>query len=160
MSWHIPLVIAAIAFLAMIVWRARPSFGPGRPSLRIALKDARLRIEGAKDDPSKALALCDAADACALSLGRASTAFGYYLRAMRCDPRSVDILHRAARGLHRRPRDLESLMWRRLAADEWEGPLKEPAAAALAILIELYDRRLKSPLQARALEHARAMLQR
>jgi tetratricopeptide (TPR) repeat protein len=160
MSWHIPLVVAAIAFLAVIVWRARPAFGPARPSLRIALREARERIEAAKDDKSKAVALCDAADACALSLGRAQTALGYYLRAMRCDRHSVEIIHRAAKGLKRRPRDLENLLWRRLASEKWEGEMRETAIVALQHLIDLYDDRLRSPHRARALEHAIASLQR
>ena len=154
MTWHIPLVVAAAAFLAVVLWRVRPAFGPARPSLRVALKDARERIEAAKDDKSKAIALCDAADVCALSLGRASSAHGYYLRAMRCDPQSVDIIDRAAKGLKRRPRDLEHVLWRRLAQSEWKGDMRAPAIAALKHLVELYDDRLRSPHRARALEHA------
>lgn len=159
MSWHIPLVVAAIAFLAVILWRARPAFGPTRPSLRIALKDARERIEAAKDDKSKALALCDAADVCALSLGRASSALGYYLRAMRCDPHSVDTVHRAAKGLKKRPHDLEHLLWRRLSSEKWEGEMRAVAIASLEHLVELYDDRLHNTHRARAMEHAIAALQ-
>ncbi len=95
MSWQIPLAIVAIVFLAVLLWQNRPAFIATRTSLRISLKDARSRIEGAKDEKARALALCDAGDACALSLGRASTAIGYYLRAMRCDPESVEIIDRA-----------------------------------------------------------------
>jgi len=148
MGWEIPLVAAAGAFFVVMVARIWPSF-QSRPPLRVALKDARERIEAAKDDKTKALALCDAADACALALGRGGSAVGYYLRAMRCDPSSAAIVKRAARGLERRPRDLEALLWRRLASAEWTG-----ARATLEELVNLYENRLKNAHRARALKHA------
>jgi hypothetical protein len=158
MSWQIPLAIVASVFLLVVLWQNRPAFVGTRPSLRVALKDARARIEGAKDEPSRALALCDAGDACALALGRANTAIGYYLRAMRCDPHSVAIVDRAALGLAKRPRALESLMWRRLGAEAWTDGTREPAMAALRQLVKLYEGRLRDPHRARAIEHALAAL--
>lgn len=155
MSWQIPLAIVASVFLLVVLWQNRPAFiVRSRPSLRVALKEARARIEGAKDEPARALALCDAGDACALALGRSGSAIGYYLRAMRCDPHSVAIVDRAAKGLARRPRALESLLWRRLGAEAWADGTREPAKAALRQLVKLYEGRLRDPHRARALEHA------
>ncbi len=154
MSWQIPLAIVAIVFLAVLLWQNRPALVRTRTSLRFSLKDARNRIEGAKDEKARALALADAGDACALSLGRGSTAIGYYLRAMRCDPASVAIIDRAALGLARRPRALESLLWRRLGAEPWTEQTREPAKAALRQLAHLYEKRLRDPHRARAIENA------
>jgi hypothetical protein len=154
MSWQIPLAIVAIVFLAVLLWQNRPAFIGARPSLRKALKAARARIEGASDEKSRALALCDAGDACALSLGRGTAAIGYYLRAMRCDPSSVEIVERAAKGLAKRPRALEHLLWRRLGAEPWTDGTRDPAMAALRQLSKLYEGRLRDHARARALEHA------
>ena len=62
----IALVAVAVAFGLIVIWRARPAIGGGRRGgFREAVRSAQVRIEAAKDDASKALALCDAADACA-----------------------------------------------------------------------------------------------
>lgn len=158
MSWHVPLAVLAIVFLAVLLWQNRPALARSRPPLRAALREARARIEGAADDEARARALCDAGDACATSLGRAGSAQGYYLRAMRCDPRSVELVERAARGLARRPRALEALLWRRLGAEPWTDETRAPALAAMRALAGLYAERLRDPHRARALENALAAL--
>ncbi len=156
MDWHLPLVIATALFLAFMVWRVRPALSRGRGARprRGALREAQKRIEGAKTPQEKALALSDAGDACAYALGRATGAIGYYLRAMRSDPASAEIVERAARGLARRPRALESLLWRRLGAEVWGGDAKPAALAALRHLVRLYGGALRQPTRARALENA------
>src|SRR4051794_10671227 len=119
MDWHIPLLVSALLFVAFMLWRMRPDFGSraGNGATAATLREAKQRIESAKDDKARALALCDAGDACAQSIGRTTGAVGYYLRAMRADPTSAAIVERAAAGLARRPHALESLLWRRLGAE-------------------------------------------
>jgi len=148
------LVAVAAAFGLIVLWRARPAMGGGQPGgFREAVRKAQARIEAAKDDPSKALALCDAADACALAFGRSSAAVSYYLRAARLDPASKDVLDRALKGLSRKPRALENYLWRRLGSDPWNEATKPTHTVALQLLGELYDKRLKNHARAKALVH-------
>jgi hypothetical protein len=146
-DWHIPLLVSAIAFAAFMVFRFRPVIsGDGRASAAL-LKGAKQRILAAKDDVARASALCDAADACA-RLGRIGSAVNFYLRALRADPTSKEVAHRAAEGLARRPAALEKVMWRQLASTRF-GESREAAVIALRAL----SRRTRS---ARASMRARA----
>lgn len=153
MEWQVPLAIATLAFGAFVLWQVRPSFGARVIPTRQAVKDARAKVAAAKDDASRAAALCDVGDACAGQLGRASAAAAYYLRAMRCAPASLPIVERAAVGLRRRPRVLENLLWRRLGNDRWSPETRAATLGAVAELARLYHERLKNPPRARALEH-------
>src|SRR5262245_58335998 len=161
MDWHLPLVISAGVFVLYLLWRLRPSFdGPRDGSSRAALNAAKKRVETAQTQEERALALCDAADACVAGLGGASSAIGYYLRAMRVNPRSAELVDRAAKGLARRPRALESLLWRRLGAERWAGGGEAAARAALRQLQALYAGALRNPQRARAMEFALEALPR
>lgn len=159
-DWSIPLALSTAAFLAWVVWSVRPAIGwrRRRGAARGALKEARARIEAAADAQARALALCDAADLKALSIGGAASARGLYLRAIRSDPGSLEVIRRAAAGLSTRPRALESLLWRHLAATSWVGPSREAACASLEALRALYEGRLRNSARARALAHARDAL--
>lgn len=156
-DWNLPLIIAAIAFGAFILWQVRPAFSRERAANRVLLKEAQKRIEEAKDDDARARALCDAGDASAkeLSSGRA---VAFYLRAMRLNPSSAELVERAAVALSRRPRALESLLWRRLAAEPWRGPSEAAARAALRHLVQLYSGPLRQAIRAKALENALAAI--
>lgn len=156
MDWQTPLLVSAIAFAAFMVFKMRPAIGDEGRAKVAALKEAKQRIEAAKEDADKARALCDAGDACA-ALGRANTAVGFYLRAFRADPRSMELVDRASTALARRPRAVEKLMWRRLAAAPWTGSGRPSALAALKALSAVYARRPNHP-RAKALEHAVAAL--
>jgi hypothetical protein len=152
----IPLVIAAIAFFGLVLWRVRPlGWTRRRRARREALVKVRLRIEAATDEHTRALALCDAADIMARTIAGTENATALYLRAMRADFNSAEIVERAAAGLTTRPRALESLLWRRLGATSWTGSPNEAVRAALDALSALYRGRLKNAARARALEHAR-----
>jgi hypothetical protein len=157
MSYELPLVVAAVLFAVFMAWRTRPALGPSRSVGRAALKAAKTRIEVAKTPEERALALCDAGDASASSL-RASSAVGYYLRAMRADPTSAALVERAARGLARRPHSLEGLLWRRVGAEPWGGASRQAAMTALRELAHLYDGRLRSRSRARAIDYALSAL--
>jgi hypothetical protein len=157
MDWHLPLAVAAAVFLVVLLWNVRPRVGPGRGAKRVALAAARARIEAAKTDAERAVALCDAGDACAMGLAGSESAIGYYLRAMRASPHDAELVARAAKGLSRRPRALESLLWRRLGAEPWTGPGEKAARVAIDELAKLYAGPLHNAPRARALENARAL---
>jgi hypothetical protein len=155
-GYEVPLLISALAFTAFLVFRMRPAIGPKSREQAAALKEAKQRIEAAKDDAARAKALCDAADACA-RLGRLNGAVGFYLRALRADPKSKEVVERTAAGLAKRPGQLENLMWRQLGAVDWK-EAKEAQAAALHALAAIYARRPRHAHRAKAVEHALAVL--
>lgn len=146
-----PLLVAVALFLLAVLWRVRPALGFGhRPGAsRQAVKAQLERAEAAKDDHEKALALCDAADLLA-----ARGARGLYLRAMRADPKSVQVVQRAVTGLARRPRALEAVLWRHLGAGPWTDA-REATAASLDALRVLYEGPLKNATRAKVFAHAR-----
>ncbi len=154
-TWQtIALTIAAITFGVFILWRVRPAFGGQRKPLRTVLKAARARIDAAKDEEERAQALCDAGDACAAAVGRSGEAVQFYLRAMRQQPNTSALLERAIKGLSRKPRALEKLLWRRLGSEPWAGQTREVAKIALKALADLYTHQLHDHIKAQALEHA------
>jgi hypothetical protein len=159
MAWNVPLVVATVVFVVFLGWKLRPRIGGGGGGgKRGALREAKQRASGAKSDAERALALCDAGDAAAGGLAGSESAVGYYLRAMRLQPRSADLVVRAAKGLERRPRALESLLWRRLGAEPWKDGGEDAARAALAELARLYAGVLRNAPRARAIDNARALL--
>jgi hypothetical protein len=158
----VPLILSAGAFLAVLVWRVRPlsPWTRRRADVRNALRDAQSRIDAAPEGPERARALCDAADILAQrrirALGGAAALYG---RAMRSDPTSVDVIQRTVAGLGRRPRTLESVLWRHLASIRWrESP--DAAAATLDAMRALYEGPLRNAVRARALANAFDALQK
>jgi hypothetical protein len=152
------LAIATGAFAIMLLWRVRPSLGAGRRGRRAALKEAQAHIEAAGDDPARALALCDAADLMAARLAGSGSAQALYMRAMRADPSSVEVVSRTVAGLERRPRTLESVLWRHLSAGPWNGPMQTAMLASLDALRSLYEGPLRNGVRARALANLRGAL--
>jgi hypothetical protein len=152
----VPLTLAAGAFLAVLLWRVRPlvEWTTLRRASREALHEAQARIESAQDGSERARALCDAADLLATQVRGRGSATGLYLRAMRSDPKSVDVVERAVAGLARRPRALESILWRHLATTPWDQS-RGAAVAALDALRILYEGPLRNAVRARALANAR-----
>jgi len=155
----LPLILAAAAFLAVLLWRVRPALSSRRRrASREALREARARIDSAPDERARALAICDAADLVARRIGGGVSAKGLYMRALRADGRSVELIARAVAGLAKRPRTLEAILWRHLAAVPWTGESGEAARASLDALRALYEGPLKNAVRARALAHAREAL--
>jgi DNA polymerase III delta prime subunit len=76
---------------------------------------------------------------------------------MRSDPKSADVIRRAVTGLSRRPRALESLLWRRLASTPWNESA-EATEAALEAWQALYEGPLRNAIRAKAFANARATL--
>ncbi|HZU85719.1 MAG TPA: hypothetical protein VE987_22485 [Polyangiaceae bacterium] len=153
----VPLIVAAGAFLAGIVWRVRPAVRTRRRVSREAWRQAQARIEEAPDGPARARALCDAADLAAAQVRGGGRASALYLRAIRSDPGSVEVVARAVAALGRRPHGLETLLWRRLALIPWEQS-REATRASLDALRSLYEGPLRSGVRARAIAHAREMV--
>jgi hypothetical protein len=153
-DWSIPLMVATGAFFLVLLWRVRPLVGWGRQAgaSRQALRDAHARIEAASSDTDKANALCEAAELLAPSSAR-----GFYLRAVRADPASSRVIDRVVAGLGRKPRVLESVLWRHLAMAAW-AETGEATRASLNALISLYEGPLRDPTRARALSNARNSL--
>jgi hypothetical protein len=156
----IALDVATGAFVLTILWRVRPALGPVRRSGRLALREAQGRIEKATDEAGRARALCDAADIVVADAPFAGSgrAQGLYLRALRADPASAEVVTRAVAGLARRPRALEALLWRHLGAADWKGPCRPAMLAALEALRGLYEGPLRNAVRARAIGNARDAL--
>ena len=158
---YVPLLISAIVFAAYLVFKSRPMLSAVGPRGRAAAKafhDAQARLAAAPHDEARARALCDAADAAA-RLGKTSSAVGFYLRAMRADPTSREVVERAAVALARRPSALENLMWRHLGAAPWGGASREASVASLRTLAGIYAKKKRTEPRARALENAIAALE-
>jgi len=156
----VALTVAAIAFLALVLYRVRPRMGRRRRApLGPALQAAREKLNAAKTDEERAAALCEAADACAAAFGRGEAAASYYMRAMRLAPASVDFVERACRNLEHRPRVLEGLLWRKLGADTDRNGTRDATLAALRGLVQVYSIRARNAPRARAVEGLLAMLE-
>jgi hypothetical protein len=160
-DWQIPLLVSAVVFAAFLIFKMRPAVTPGARATAQALDDAKKRLEAAKDDRARAIALADAGDACA-HLGRTNGAVGFYLRALRLGEggASAEIVDRAAAALVRRPAALELLMWKHLAAHPWTGERRSAALAGLRALVNVYKRRRRNQVRAQAIEHALALLEK
>ncbi len=158
---HIALLVASGASLAYLVWRFR--FSPGHSDADVGLsKQERATLDAkANAEPTpagRARVFADAADSFSGSIGRKRVAGPLYLRAMKADPTSVELVERTAAGLARRPRNLEAVLWRRLAASPWSDDTRVATLAALDHLSRLYQGPLHDSLRARALDHARKAL--
>lgn len=77
-----------------------------------------------------------------------------HLRAVRDEPASPRVVEEAVAALSRRPRALEAVLWRHLSVAPWEGR-REAVVASLDALRSLYEGRLRSPVRARAIAHAK-----
>jgi hypothetical protein len=153
-TWSTPLIAATAAFLALLLWRIRPRLGwaLGGSAGREARRAMQARIEAATTDAERATALCDAAEVVGTGDAR-----GMYLRALRADPASPAVVARVVAGLSRRPRTLESLLWRYLATTPWTES-KDATREALDALRVLYEGPLRNAVRAKAMAHARDAL--
>jgi hypothetical protein len=146
----LPLLLATGAFLAVLIWRVRPQLGWGRQAgaSRREVREAKARIEATKNDAERARALCDAADLLA-----PASAEGYFLRAVRAAPTSTEVIERVVAGLGKKPRILESVLWRHLAVSPW-ADTRAATLASLRALVSLYEGPLHDPTSARVLKNA------
>jgi hypothetical protein len=146
------VLVAAIAFLLVLLWRFRPE---------LSSEDARPPVRGldaAKTDAERVDILVTAGERYALRMGGARKASACFTRATRIAPESADLVARAARALQRHPRIVETFLWRRLGAGPWVGPERDVAKVALAALVTVYDASSRTRPRARALEQVLAAL--
>lgn len=143
------VLVAAVAFFALyLVLQFRPRAKHKR-TLDASIREARARAHAAKTPSERAKALADAGDAAARA-HRWVAAAGFFLRAMRAEPQSVEAVNRAADGLRPRPRMAEQLLWRRLGALEPDASDRAVIAALAGSLASLYE----GPLHDRGKAHA------
>jgi hypothetical protein len=161
MDWQVvSVVVAAVIFGLYVLYKFRPFFGEaGGGAGRGDLREARARLTKATSDAERLEALLAAGDACARTVGLGGGASSYYLRAMRLAPTSDEVVLHAAQNLERRPRILETLLWRRLGAEPWTGDHAKATRAALRQLISIYTTKRRSALRARAMERALAAIE-
>lgn len=112
----------------------------------------------AKTPRQRAEALMHAGDLFAAERGGDLAAVGHYLRAMRADPAWIAPILKLRHLLWRdRPRMLERILWRRLAAVPWDGDTRASAAECLKLLSELHRTRLHDRIRAQVFARAHAL---
>jgi hypothetical protein len=137
-GWRHALTIVALAFLLFLVGRLVPLRGRrSRGEVAAALRAARERARLAETPRARAEALCEGAVIAAERAHRWTASAGLFLRAMRADPTWAGAVEHARRALTRRPRLLESILWRRLALLRWEGAERGAAKATAEALASL-----------------------
>lgn len=132
----------AFLFAVYVIVQVRPMATKNGRRATGEIRGAHLRAREAKTDDERAAALAEAGEAAARA-GRWVSAAGSFLRALRAVPDSAAIVHRTAKALAPRPRLLESLLLRRVAASSAEpADGAEPALVALLEeLLALYGRK-------------------
>jgi len=146
------VVIAAVAFLLLFIWRVRPVLSEDDP------EPAVRGLESAKDDDARAELLAEAGDRFARGIGGGRKAAACYARAMRLRPASLDLVRRAAAALERQPKVLEALLWRRLGAGPWSNDVRPVAEVLLRELARVYEGAARTRPRTRAIDHMLAAL--
>jgi hypothetical protein len=136
-------------FLAVLLWRIRPTLPLAAPRDREALRAAQEKVASATTAESRALALCDAGELCAARARRVG-AEGFFRRALLEYPNHA-VLVRAHAALKRWPRTAEAVFWRALATTPKHS--KEFETHALKALIEVLDLQRTRRTQAQALRN-------
>ena len=129
----VALVVMALLFAVYVIVQVRPTSRRGGRRASGAIRAAHARAREAKSPEARAAALAEAGEAAA-SAGRWVSAAGGFLRALRAEPESAALVHRTAAALAPRPRMLEPLLLRRIAALAPDPD--EPADPVLLALIE------------------------
>jgi hypothetical protein len=143
LGWRHALAGVAALFLLFLLVKMRPA-RRRRDALSEAVQAARERARRATTADERADALCEAGTLAIRSQRRITAAVGFFLRAMRADPTSAQVIQRTTSALaRRRPRLLEKILWRRLAVLPWDGPHRDAARAAAIGLRELYLREIR-----------------
>lgn len=126
---QIALLIVAGFFVGYLLLQVRPLLSPKRRALLSEVRTSRKRALEASTDHERAAALV-AGGRAAAQAKRFTSAAGLFLRALRLDPRSAELVETAAASLTPRPRLGRTLFERRLAALTADG-VKGPAYIAL-----------------------------
>jgi hypothetical protein len=143
LGWRHALAGAAILFIAFLLFKMRPARRRGGALAARQLQAARERVRRAATPQERIEALCEAGALVARGADP-SAAAGFFLRAMRADPASADVIGRAIAALERpAPRLLEKMLWRRLSLLPWRGPPRAAARASALGLRHLYGRTIR-----------------
>lgn len=142
---QIAVIVVVALFAAYIVVQVRPGLGRDG-GLGREIESARKRARSAESPASRADALAQAG-ALAAKARRWGSAGAYFLRALRADPASAELVRRVQTELGGRPRLAEKLFLRRLAALSREEGMLEAEQAIVDALVELYE----GPLRQRGL---------
>ncbi len=127
----IALLVMVALFAVYVIVQVRPAARRGGRKTTEAIRAAHGRAREAKTTEARSAALADAGEAAAKA-GRYVSAAGSFLRALRANPASPEIVHRTGAALASRPRLLESLLLRRVAAVPAAPPSsRDPAFIAL-----------------------------
>jgi hypothetical protein len=125
---QIAIAAAAALFLVYLLVQVRPLRPKGTPATNGKIAEAKKRARTAKSPEARAAALADAGEA-AVRGGHVRAAAGLFLRALRADPRSVEVVRRVSAALASRPALLEGLLLRRVAMSSASPDDEDPALA-------------------------------
>ncbi len=139
-----------LIFGAYVLSQLWPGRRRGRGGSLAAVKEARKRAAAATSPEERAAALADAAEAAARGR-RWTSAAGLFLRALRADPAQPRIVVRADEALAARPRIIESILWRRLAALPDDDAHRAASLELATRLATIYEERLRDPARAAVL---------
>jgi hypothetical protein len=154
----IALLAVALLFAVYVIVQVRPLGPKGARGASSAIRAAHARARDATSAEARAGALVEAGEVAAKARRWVSAA-GSFLRALRADPTSADVVRRTASALAPRPRLLESVMLRKVAAVEATGASDPALVAALEALHSLYAAKRdkgRARLVERLLERERA----
>ncbi len=139
-------------YVALQRWPGRRR--KGRVHL-VDVREARQRAASAATASERADALADAGEAAARAR-RWTSAAGLFLRALRADPTRAHIVVRADAALAARPRIVESILWRRLAALPDDDAHRTASLELATRLATVYEERLRDPARAAVLRRLAA----
>jgi hypothetical protein len=156
---NVLLAFAAIVFALYLFWKLRPAMGVDDALELRRRADGNLAksLEALPDDASRVVMLCDEAEKLALQVGRRRRAAILFARAMRLAPADVSVIDRAAKALAKKPRLLEALLWKRLAAAGAGGAERTAVEATLAALAAAYAKMPRRTLRQRAVQNILAV---
>jgi hypothetical protein len=152
LGWRHALAGAATLFILFLLIKLRPT-RRRRDALSAEVQAARDRARQASSPRERAEALCEAGTLAVRGGRRRITAgVGFFLRAMRADPTSAQVVDATVVALARlRPRVLEKILWRRLAFLPWDGEHRDATRAAAVGLRDLYRKEIRDRTRAEIL---------
>jgi hypothetical protein len=156
---NVLLAFAAIVFALYLLWKLRPAMGVDDALELRRRADGSLAkaLAALPNDAARVAMLCDEAEKLALHVGRRRRAAILFARAMRLAPADVSVIDRAAKALAKKPRLLEALLWKRLAAAGNGAPERAAVEASLAALAGAYGKMPRRSLRQRAVQNILAV---
>ena len=159
---NVLLAFAAIVFALYLFWKLRPAMGVDDALELRRRADTTLAASLAllPNDAARVTMLCDEAERLASAMGRRRRAAMLFARAMRLAPADATIVARATKALLKKPRLLESLLWKRLAQAPGGVADKAAVEATLDALAQAYGKMPRRGMRQRAMQHLLATYKR